>query len=259
MRCLFGIAVILALLGGGPLFMWWLGDIDPRGDWRNADRTSAGLAPDLERTPDAVVQVYSARAFGWRGIFAVHAWVVTKPKGAVEYTVHQVTGWGRPTLSSRTGIPDRAWFGSPPEVHATLCGAPAEQAIEQIEEALPHYPYQDRYRAWPGPNSNTFVAWLIREVPALAVSLPPTAIGKDYLGDRIVAPSPGGTGFQVSLGGYIGGTAGVRDGVEVHLGGLVVGIDPGTLGAKLPGVGTLSLLGARGTNDPAECPPRAAE
>ncbi|EWG99193.1 hypothetical protein Q427_26295 [Halomonas sp. BC04] len=246
--------VVVALFGGGPLFLWWLGDIDARGDWRSADRTSAGLAPDLENTPTAVVQIYSARAFNWRGIFAVHTWVATKPEGATQYTIHQVTGWGRPTLSSRPGTPDRAWFGSVPSVHATLCGAAAELAIEQIQEVLPTYPYMDRYRAWPGPNSNTFVAWLIREVPALDAALPSTAMGKDYLGSQLVARSPSGTGMQVSLGGYLGGTIGLDEGLEIHLGGLVVGIDPRALGIKLPGVGTLGLLNKPEATSQAECP-----
>ncbi|MCE9666035.1 DUF3750 domain-containing protein [Halomonas sp. M5N1S17] len=254
MKKLLAFVMVLALFGGGPLYLWWLGDIDARGDWRSANRASAGLAPALENTPEAVVQVYSARAFNWRGIFAVHAWVVTKPQGASQYTIHQVTGWGRPTLSSRPGTPDRAWFGSTPSVHATLCGAAAERAIEQIEAVLPAYPYMDRYRAWPGPNSNTFVAWLIREVPALDAALPSTAVGKDYLGRQVVARSPSGTGVQVSLGGYLGGAIGIEEGLEAHLGGLVVGIDPRALGIKLPGVGTLGLRGGQETTGPAECP-----
>lgn len=232
----------LALLTGGPLYMWHFGGIDTHGDWRSADRTRMGLAPDPVETRAAVVQIYSARAFSWRGIFAVHAWVATKPKDAAHYTLHQVTGWGRPTLSSRIGTPDRAWFGSEPTVHATLCGSQAERAIASIEALLPGYPYLERYRAWPGPNSNTFVAWLIREVPELAVALPSTAIGKDYLGSRVLALSPSGTGIQWSLGGVVGATLGLKEGLELNLGGMVLGIEPAALGIKLPGIGTLGLL-----------------
>ncbi len=36
-------------------------------DWRTASREPAGLAPDPATTPEAVVQVYSARAVRWRG------------------------------------------------------------------------------------------------------------------------------------------------------------------------------------------------
>jgi hypothetical protein len=33
---------------------------------------------------------------------------------------------------------------------------------------------------WPGPNSNTFTAAVLRAVPELAILLPPNAIGKDF-------------------------------------------------------------------------------
>src|SRR6266567_1839912 len=36
------------------------------------------------------------------------------------------------------------------------------------------------YRIWPGPNSNSFVATILRAVPELAVSLPPNAVGRDF-------------------------------------------------------------------------------
>ena len=49
-------------------------------DWRSASRDSSLIAPRPETTTEAVVQVYSARAFSWRGIFAVHTWVSLKPE-----------------------------------------------------------------------------------------------------------------------------------------------------------------------------------
>ncbi|MBT4890059.1 MAG: DUF3750 domain-containing protein, partial [Rhodospirillales bacterium] len=47
-------------------------------DWRTASRESAGIAPVPSETPEAVVQVYSARAFSWRGFFGVHTWIASK-------------------------------------------------------------------------------------------------------------------------------------------------------------------------------------
>lgn len=49
-------------------------------DWRTASRDSAGIAPLPAETPEAVVQVYAARTFNWRGTFAVHTWVAVKEK-----------------------------------------------------------------------------------------------------------------------------------------------------------------------------------
>ncbi|MBA2777624.1 DUF3750 domain-containing protein [Billgrantia kenyensis] len=250
------LGLLILLLTGGPLYMWQFGNIDTRGDWRSADRTPAGLAPAPSEFGEAVVQVYSARAFNWRGIFAVHAWVATKPANADSYTLHQVTGWGRPSLSSRAGTPDRAWFGSAPTLHASLCGREAESAIERIEALLPDYPYRDHYRAWPGPNSNTFVAWLIREVPELDVALPSSAIGKDYLGGNVLAPTPSGTGIQLSLAGILGASAALREGLELNIGGLIIGIDPAALGVKLPAIGTLGLRD--GSRSRGECFPMPA-
>ena len=56
-------------------------------------RIQSGLAPDPVTTPEAVVQVYSARAVGWRGWFGVHTWIAVKPANATEFTVHEVNGW----------------------------------------------------------------------------------------------------------------------------------------------------------------------
>ena len=61
-------------------------------DWRTASREPAGLAPDPAITPEAVVQVYAARAVRWRGYFGVHTWIAVKPAGAAQYTVHEVNG-----------------------------------------------------------------------------------------------------------------------------------------------------------------------
>jgi hypothetical protein len=42
------------------------------------------------------------------------------------------------------------------------------------------YPWPTEYKAFPGPNSNTFVAWIGRQVPELGLDLPFSAIGSGY-------------------------------------------------------------------------------
>ena len=64
-----------------------------RGDWRTASHEPVGSAPDPKTTREAVVQVYAARTFGWRGVFGVHTWVAVKPVNAEAYTVYEVIGW----------------------------------------------------------------------------------------------------------------------------------------------------------------------
>ena len=108
------------------------------------------------------------------------------------------------------------------------------------------YPYTHEYRLWPGPNSNTFTAYIVRQVPELRVELPAIAIGKDFLeGGRIAAVAPGGRGFQLSLFGFAGAIVGVEEGIEVNLLGLVFGVDPLGPAIKLPGIGRIGFGGAR--------------
>ena len=115
-----------------------------------------------------------------------------------------------------------------------------DAVIARIDTAARAYPHAKEYRVWPGPNSNTFTAFVARAIPELRVDLPPTAIGKDYLpnGD-IVATTPSGTGFQFSLFGLFGILVGVEEGLEVNLLGLTFGIDPVDPALKLPIVGRL--------------------
>lgn len=211
--------------------------------WRTASHEPVGLAPDPAATTEAVVQVYAARTYGWRGYFGVHSWIAVKPAGARAYTVYEVIGWrlryGDSALVIRNRAPDERWFGNVPELLSDKRGPGAEALIERIDRAARAYPYAGEYGVWPGPNSNTFTAWVARAVPELKVDLPPTAIGKDYLRDRLVATAPSGSGFQVSLYGLLGLTASGVEGIELNLLGLTFGLDPYPPAIKLPMIGRL--------------------
>jgi hypothetical protein len=127
-----------------------------------------------------------------------------------------------------------------PRVIADLRGEGVDRIIERIDAAARAYPYAHEYRAWPGPNSNTFTAFVARLVPDLGVDLPPTAVGKDFLPDgAIFDTSPSGTGFQFSLFGLFGVLVAEKEGLEVNLLGLTFGVDPRGLAVKLPMIGRL--------------------
>ena len=80
------------------------------------------------------------------------------------------------------------------------------ELIERVHAAIASYPYPNSYRAWPGPNSNTFMAYIARQIPELGIHLPSTAVGKDFLpGAGFFAAAPSGSGFQVSLYGLVSG------------------------------------------------------
>ena len=212
-------------------------------DWRTASREPVGIAPDPATTPEAIVQFYGARAWGWRGTFGVHPWIAVKPSGAKSFTVYELIGWrlrySESAIAVRSRAPDERWFGSAPELIADRRGPGVDALIERIDRAVRDYPYATEYTMWPGPNSNTFTAWVARAVPELEVDLPPTAIGKDYLGDRIIATAPSGSGLQLSLFGLLGLTASGVEGVEINILGLTFGLDPFSPAIKLPIIGRL--------------------
>jgi hypothetical protein len=239
---LYSSGLFMALIALGPLLLAVSGSLHGAESWRTASRDSAGIAPDPAVHQEAIVQVYGARAWSWRGYFAVHTWISTKEAGADHYKVHEVTGWRRYVVNSRPDVPDRHWYGARPTLYADIRGPEASGLIPDIEAAAQSYPWQEEYEAWPGPNSNTFVAWVIRETPGLDIALPSHAIGKDYLGNEILSETPGGLGYQLSLGGYFGVLAGVREGLELNILGLSLGINPAALSIKLPGLGELGLL-----------------
>jgi hypothetical protein len=78
-----------------------------------------------------------------------------------------------------------------------------------------------------------------REVPELRVDLPPTAIGKDYLGNNVFATAPSGSGVQFSVVGVFGVTASTVEGLELNLLGLTFGLDPWPPAIKLPMLGRI--------------------
>ena len=215
-------------------------------DWRTASRASVGIAPDPAEVREAVVQVYAARAWSWRGALGVHSWIAVKPTDAREFMVYEVIGWrarrGMSAVSIGNRTPDGRWFGAEPDLLVDLRGDGVDETIKRIDAAAKSYPHAREYRVWPGPNSNPFVAHVAREVPELRLDLPPTAIGKDYIPNGgLVARSPSGTGFQLSLFGLFGVLVGVEEGLEINLLGLTFGVDAKNPAIKLPGVGRVGV------------------
>src|SRR5689334_116371 len=92
------------------------------------------------------------------------------------------------------------------------------------------YPYPHEYRAWPGPNSSTFTAYIAREVPALGLNLPSNAVGEDFLlGSGLFVSGLSGSGFQISLYSLAGLLLAMDEGFEMN-----VGIERGVPGGAKP-------------------------
>ncbi len=241
---LLGLFLILFVPTGVALARHFAIDDRPT-DWRTASHESSGLAPDPRATPEAVIQVYAAPAFSWRGAFGVHTWIAAKPSGSTTWTRFEVFGWGvrrgEGAVRVLSGVPDAKWYGATPELLRDLRGgAEVNALIERLHAAARRYPHNHEYRVWPGPNSNTFIAYLGRQVPELHIDMPPTAIGKDYLPEGgWVSTAPSGQGVQLSAKGLLGLTVAPEEGLEFNVLGLTVGIDASPWAIKLPGTGRL--------------------
>ena len=165
-------------------------------DWRTASRESAKIAPDPSVTKEAVLQVYGADAWGWRGWFAIHTWIAAKRTGETSYTVYDVVGWrsyrGQPVMNIARDVPDRYWFGAKPRILKEHRGPGIDDLIDAVDAAARSYPWKKTYKAFPGPNSNTFIAWIAKQVPTLELDLPFSAIGSGYVE----------IGIHLQTGGY---------------------------------------------------------
>jgi hypothetical protein len=222
---------------------------DPRGGvrWYEARRDPTGLSPDPATTREAVIQVFAAPAVSWRGRFAVHTWISVKPSGAERFTRYEVVGFGvargAPAVRVDRMGPDNFWFGARPRIVLDRRGgAEIDALIEEMRAAVARYPYPHDYTAWPGPNSNTFMAYVARQVPKLGLTLPPNALGKDFLpGGAFFERAPSGTGCQFSLYGLAGILVAAREGFELNLLGLTLGFSVAPPGLVLPALGRLGL------------------
>jgi len=242
------LVVLLFALPLGTHAAWWMSRDPMPARWSAADWSSAGLLPaDARDAPEAIVRVYAARTGRWRGIFAHHTWIVIKEAGAPAYTRFDKVGWGSP-IRVNGWAADGRWYSNPPQTVLALDGAAAETAIPALRAAVEAYPFDGvrDYRAWPGPNSNTFVAFVLEHAgarrPELAVALPPTALGKDWTPEPLlVGVSASGTGLRVGSSGYAGVTIGWVEGVEINLFGFVAGLDLRRPALKLPGWGRIGM------------------
>ena len=213
------------------------------GSWRTADWTSSGQLPAADTDPGAAIYVMAARTGGFKGGLAVHSWIVTKTAGSKSYTRYDKVGWGSPVRTNAYPA-DGRWYSNAPEILFELHGTDAALIIPKIAAAVEDYPFASPgdYTIWPGPNSNSFVAHVLRSVPELNMTLPPEAVGRDFrpFGDFITL-SDDWRNLEISLGGYAGLAVGTLYGTELRLGGLVFGVDFARPGLKLPGFGRIGL------------------
>jgi hypothetical protein len=125
-------------------------------------------------------------------IFAIHPWIVVNKKGEISrwevaYSKNFKTdeNWGYlyknlfPPFQGLNIFPfiDKPVFKS--ELIGTIEGEKASTMITFIENMPTKYPYLNKYNLL-GPNSNTFVNYVINKFPELNIKLPWNAFGKNY-------------------------------------------------------------------------------
>lgn len=230
------------LLPAAATFGWWALKERPP-SWRSADWSSAGILAQPGSDAEAAIYLLAARTGGLKGAFSVHSWIVFKKAGATSYERYDKVGWGMPVRHNGYA-PDGRWYSNLPRIVHAVNGQEAERLIPRFEAAIASYPYARNgdYRIWPGPNSNSFVAHLLREVPEFGGRMPPNAIGRDYApGLFSVDLAADAFDLHVTVGGLAGFSVGVQSGFELHLGGLVAGLDLGRPALKIPAFGLLPL------------------
>src|SRR5690606_12084417 len=139
---------------------------------------------------------------------------------------------------------DGFWYSNRPWVAHAVTGEAAERLIPQVEAAIATYPWSANggYTIWPGPNSNSFVAHVLDAVPAFGARAPSNATGRDFApGHVVLRIAPDWRDIHVTLGGLAGFAIGTRSGIELHLLGLVAGIDVIRPALKIPAFGRIGL------------------
>jgi len=125
--------------------------------------------------------------------FAIHPWIVTNSKGKLNrWEVWQLkncceTSWGHVHLNlfkPFIGVNVFPFFRNPrwgTSLVGRAEGDVAKRVINFLDKEAKNYKFKGRYWFFPGPNSNTFVNWVLCKFPELGVNLGWRAFGKNYL------------------------------------------------------------------------------
>ena len=128
------------------------------------------------------VQLRYATLPGLLGLVAAHYWlVVWDAEGCHRWEVWQTKNAGGRSIGHvhcDLKAPDAGVGGGPARLAAEWTGQEADAIARVLKEAA-RYPHRERYVAWPGPNSNTFVSWVVRRA-GIGHRLGWMALGKRY-------------------------------------------------------------------------------
>lgn len=116
-----------------------------------------------------------------------------------------------------------------------------------------------KYDAFPGPNSNTLIAGILEDVPGLHAELHHNSVGKDFPRGFRAGRTSSGLGLELDST-YLGAGIGLRQGLELHLAQLTLGVSLWPPALKLPFLPRIGIhqgwIGAAGSLEERE--PEAA-
>lgn len=191
-------------------------------------------APDLIDGDDAVLVVSQLRipdGEPWYSRFAKHTWFDVRHGGQwLRYEVrHKHSGVERTEIFPEQVVDPERWDRAVDVLHVVR-GEKAAEASLRLDDFVDGYD-DSVYRAWPGPNSNTFAEKALRAMK-VGVELDHNAVGKDWAWLRV---GRSGTGSGVELETAVAGVqVGLEEGIELHLLQLCAGVDVWPPALKLP-------------------------
>lgn len=157
----------------------------------------------------------------WYSHFAEHTWVDVKLGDEERWlraeVLNESSGATCSPIRALEARSDWRWDDEPVRVHAVIVGERAQRIAQRIEPVTAQLAprYGGGYQAWPGPNSNTFVRDLSREIPELAFTFDHNALGKDYAWIR-ARLTPSRTGVELDTW-PLGFAIALREGLELHV------------------------------------------
>jgi hypothetical protein len=195
------------------------------------------FTPVSERPAEPVAQLGYSRLPTALGLVAVHYHILTFDPAEGQwhrwelwqYADQGGTSWGH--VHRDLIAPEEGVGGGPPHTEREWRGDEARAILAALNRSAT-YPHRGEYLAWPGPNSNTYPAWVLREA-GVSADLDPRAVGRDYHGRAGVGRTTTATGFAAESP-LLGGKVGLEDGAELHFLGFTVGVAAWPPATKTP-------------------------
>ena len=199
------------------------------------------MLPPASADREARLLVFAARTGRWKGIFAVHSWVVFKPRARTRLEPLRRGRLGQ-SGAQNGWAPDGRWFGDSAaraRRRQGRRGRGADPAGCRRRSRTTATPMPATTACGPGRTATPSSRRCCAPCPSLRVTLPPNAIGKDFRDGAYAGLTDSRTGVEAILYGCSASrSAGSKASSSTCLG-LVAGLDMRHPAVKLPGFGRL--------------------